>query len=42
MSRRITRLFRLNFNWRGPVWFPPNYLIIESLQKFDYFLAPVF
>lgn len=23
-----------NSNWRGPVWFPINYLLIESLQKF--------
>jgi len=27
-------LFGGNSNWRGPVWFPINYLIIESLQKF--------
>ena len=32
-----TGLFGGNSNWRGPVWFPVNYLIIESLQKFHYF-----
>ena len=30
-------LFGGNSNWRGPVWFPVNYLLIEALQKFDYF-----
>ncbi len=30
-------MFGGNSNWRGPVWFPLNYLLIESLQKFDYF-----
>jgi hypothetical protein len=35
-------LFGGNSNWRGPVWFPVNYLIIESLQKFDYFVGPEF
>jgi hypothetical protein len=29
-----TYLFGGNSNWRGPVWFPVNYLIIESLRKF--------
>jgi hypothetical protein len=29
-------LFGGNSNWRGPVWFPVNYLLIESLQRFDY------
>lgn len=29
-------MFGGNSNWRGPVWFPINYLIIESLQKFHY------
>ncbi len=32
-----TSLFGGNSNWRGPVWFPVNYLLIESLQKFDWF-----
>ncbi len=32
----ITSLFGGNSNWRGPVWFPLNYLLIESLQKFDF------
>ncbi len=26
-----------NSNWRGPIWFPVNYLLIESLQKFHHF-----
>jgi hypothetical protein len=30
-------LFGGNSNWRGPVWFPVNYLLIESLQKFHHF-----
>ena len=33
-----TGLFGGNSNWRGPVWFPVNYLIVESLQKFHYYL----
>jgi hypothetical protein len=32
-----TGLFGGNSNWRGPLWFPVNYLLIESLQKFHYF-----
>ena len=31
-----------NSNWRGPVWFPVNYLIIESLQKFDFYYGSDF
>jgi hypothetical protein len=34
-----TWLFGGNSNWRGPIWFPVNYLIIESLQKFHYYLG---
>jgi len=32
-------LFGGNSNWRGPIWFPVNYLIIESLQKFHHYLG---
>ncbi len=35
-------MFGGNSNWRGPIWFPMNYLIIESLQKFDYYLGEDF
>jgi hypothetical protein len=35
-------LFGGNSNWRGPVWFPINYLLIEALQKFDYFYGESF
>ena len=34
-----TGLFGGNSNWRGPVWFPVNYLIIESLQKFHWYFG---
>jgi len=30
-------LFGGNSNWRGPVWMPINYLIIEALQRFHYY-----
>jgi hypothetical protein len=30
-------LFGGNSNWRGPVWFPPNFLLIESLQRYHYY-----
>jgi len=33
-------LFGGNSNWRGPIWFPINYLLIEALQKFDHFYGP--
>jgi hypothetical protein len=35
-------LFGGNSNWRGPIWFPVNYLLIESLQKFHYYLGADF
>ena len=37
-----TGLFGGNSNWRGPIWFPINYLLIESLQKFYYYYGDDF
>ena len=37
-----TGLFGGNSNWRGPVWFPINYLLIEALQKFDHYYGSEF
>ncbi len=37
-----TGLFGGNSNWRGPIWFPVNYLIIESLQKFHHYYGDDF
>lgn len=35
-------LFGGNSNWRGPVWFPINFLIIDSLQRFFFYYSPDF
>jgi len=32
-----TQLFGGNSNWRGPVWFPVNYLLIEALERYHHF-----
>jgi len=32
-------LFGGNSNWRGPIWFPVNHLLVESLQKFHHFYS---
>jgi len=37
-----TGLFGGNSNWRGPIWFPVNFLLIESLQKFHHYLGEDF
>ncbi|WP_425144996.1 MGH1-like glycoside hydrolase domain-containing protein [Deinococcus sp.] len=35
-------LFGGNSNWRGPIWFPINYLLIESLQRFHHYYGDDF
>lgn len=37
-----TYLFGGNSNWRGPIWYPVNYLMIESLQKFNHYYGDAF
>jgi hypothetical protein len=37
-----THLFGGNSNWRGPVWYPINYLMIESLQKYHHYYGDDF
>ncbi len=35
-------LFGGNSNWRGPVWLPTNYALIQALEKYHRFLGPAF
>ena len=37
-----TGMFGGNSNWRGPVWFPMNYLLIESLQRLHHYYGDSF
>jgi Glycosyl hydrolase family 63 C-terminal domain len=37
-----TGLFGGNSNWRGPIWFPVNYLLIEALERYHHFYGPEF
>jgi hypothetical protein len=37
-----SRQFGGNSNWRGPIWFPMNFLIVESLQKFHHYYGDDF
>src|SRR5215470_12356860 len=41
-AESMSGLFGGNSNWRGPIWMPVNYLIIESLQKFHYYYGDDF
>ncbi|MEO8898373.1 MAG: glucosidase [Candidatus Dormibacter sp.] len=37
-----SNLFGGNSNWRGPVWFPINYLVIEALRRYHLFVGDEF
>lgn len=39
-AESTTGLFGGNSNWRGPIWFPLNYLAIEALRRYARFLGP--
>ena len=41
-AESITDMFGGNSNWRGPVWFPLNYLVIEALERYDRFFGDEF
>ncbi len=41
-AESTTGLFGGNSNWRGPIWFPVNYLLIESLQKYHHYYGEDF
>ncbi len=41
-AESLSGLFGGNSNWRGPIWMPVNYLIIESLQKFHHYYGDEF
>ncbi len=38
-AESTTGVFGGNSNWRGPVWFPVNFLVVESLQKYHHFFG---
>ena len=38
-AESTTGLYGGNSNWRGPIWFPVNHLVIEALRRFQHFLG---
>jgi hypothetical protein len=36
-AESTTSMFGGNSNWRGPIWFPVNYLVIETLERYHRF-----
>jgi hypothetical protein len=41
-AESIDGSFGGNSNWRGPVWFPINFMLIDTLKSYDEFLGPTF
>ena len=41
-AESTTPLFGGNSNWRGPVWFPVNYLLISVLERYHFFFGDEF
>ncbi len=41
-AESTTQLFGGNSNWRGPIWMPINYMLVEALREFAKFYDPDF
>ena len=41
-AESTTNMFGGNSNWRGPIWFPVNYLLIEALERYHYYYGDSF
>jgi hypothetical protein len=41
-AESATGTFGGNSNWRGPIWFPVNYLLVESMQKYHHYYGEDF
>ncbi len=41
-AESTTAMFGGNSNWRGPVWFPLNYLLISALERYHQYFGPEF
>jgi hypothetical protein len=41
-AESTARLFGGNSNWRGPIWFPLNYLLVEALERYHHFYGDSF
>ena len=42
LQASTTGIFGGNSNWRGPIWFPVNYLLIEALERYHHFYGDGF
>ena len=41
-AESTTGMYGGNSNWRGPVWMPVNYLVIEALERYGHYLGDTF
>jgi hypothetical protein len=41
-AKELPTFLEVNSNWRGPIWFPINYLLIEALERYHHFYGEAF